>query len=152
MKIRAEAYSALNEMAQAALNDGIRLFVSSAYRSYSYQENLFNYWVSVDGLEQAERESARAGTSQHQLGTAVDFGSISDDFDKTQMGQWVYKNAADYGWSLSFPKGYEDVTGYRWECWHFRYIGKNACRFQQKWFGGIQQFMLEFIDLWKNMS
>ena len=150
MKIRAEAYSALNEMAQAALNDGIRLFVSSAYRSYSYQENLFNHYVSVDGLEEAERESARAGTSQHQLGTAVDFGSISDDFDKTRMGQWVYKNAADYGWSLSFPKGYEDVTGYRWECWHFRYIGKNACRFQQKWFGGIQQFMLEFIDFWKS--
>lgn len=152
MKIRPEAYSALNEMAQAALNEGIRLLVSSAYRSYSYQENLFNYWVSVDGLEEAERESSRPGTSQHQLGTAVDFGSISDDFDKTQMGQWVYKNAADYGWSLSFPKGYEDVTGYRWECWHFRYIGKNACRFQQKWFGGIQQFMLEFIDCWKNTN
>lgn len=152
MKIRAEAYSALNEMAQAALNDGIRLLVGSVYRSYSYQENLFNYWVSVDGLEEAERESARPGTSQHQLGTAVDFGSISDDFDKTKMGQWVYKNAADYGWSLSFPKGYEDVTGYRWECWHFRYIGKNACRFQQKWFGGIQQFMLEFIDCWKNTN
>lgn len=152
MKIRAEAYSALNEMAQAALNDGIRLLVSSAYRSYSYQENLFNYWVSVDGLEEAERESARPGTSQHQLGTAVDFGSISDDFDKTQMGQWIYKNAADYGWSLSFPKGYEDVTGYRWECWHFRYIGKNACLFQQKWFGEIQQFMLEFIDCWKNTN
>lgn len=152
MKIRPEAYSALNEMAQAALNDGIRLLVSSAYRSYSYQENLFNYWVSVDGLEEAERESARPGTSQHQLGTAVDFGSISDDFDKTQMGQWIYKNAADYGWSLSFPKGYEDVTGYRWECWHFRYIGKNACLFQQKWFGGIQQFMLEFIDCWKNTN
>ena len=150
MEIRPEAYSALNEMAQAALNDGIRLLVSSVYRSYSYQENLFNYWVSVDGLEEAERESSRPGTSQHQLGTAVDFGSISDDFDKTQMGQWIYKNAADYGWSLSFPKGYEDVTGYRWECWHFRYIGKNACRFQQKWFGGIQQFMLEFIDCWKN--
>lgn len=152
MEIRKEAYSALNEMAQAALNDGTRLLVSSAYRSYSYQENLFNYWVSVDGLEEAERESARPGTSQHQLGTAVDFGSISDDFDKTQMGQWIYKNAADYGWSLSFPKGYEDVTGYRWECWHFRYIGKNACRFQQKWFGGIQQFMLEFIDCWKNTN
>ena len=152
MKIRKEAYSALNEMAQAALNDGIRLLVSSAYRSYSYQENLFNHYVNVDGLEEAERESARPGTSQHQLGTAVDFGSISDDFDKTQMGQWIYKNAADYGWSLSFPKGYEDVTGYRWECWHFRYIGKNACRFQQKWFGGIQQFMLEFIDCWKNTN
>lgn len=152
MKIRPEAYSALKEMSQAALNDGIRLLVSSVYRSYSYQENLFNYWVSVDGLEEAERESARPGTSQHQLGTAVDFGSISDDFDKTQMGQWIYRNAAEYGWSLSFPKGYEDVTGYRWECWHFRYIGKKACRFQQKWFSGVQQFMLEFIDCWKSES
>lgn len=150
MKIRPEAYSALKEMSQAALNDGIRLLVSSVYRSYSYQENLFNYWVSVDGLEEAERESARPGTSQHQLGTAVDFGSISDDFDKTQMGQWIYRNAAEFGWSLSFPKGYEDVTGYRWECWHFRYIGKKACRFQQKWFSGVQQFMLEFIDCWKS--
>lgn len=149
MKIRPEAYEALKEMALASKKDGITLLVSSVYRSYQYQENLFNYWVSVDGLEEAERESARPGTSQHQLATAVDFGSISDDFDKTEMGQWVYKNAADYGWSLSFPKGYEDVTGYRWECWHFRYVGKKACRFQKKWFGDVQQFMLEFLNEWK---
>ncbi|MDO4507041.1 MAG: M15 family metallopeptidase [Spirochaetales bacterium] len=152
MKIRPEAYEALKEMALASKKDGITLLVSSVYRSYQYQENLFNYWVSVDGLEEAERESARPGTSQHQLATAVDFGSISDDFDKTEMGQWVYKNAADYGWSLSFPKGYEDVTGYRWECWHFRYVGKKACRFQKKWFGDVQQFMLEFLNEWKNLS
>ncbi len=149
MSLRPEANAALVELSEAALKDGIRLLVSSCYRSYEYQERLFNYWVSVDGLEEAERESARPGTSQHQLGTAVDFGSISDDFDKTKMGQWVYSHAADYGWSLSFPKGYEDVTGYRWECWHFRYLGKKACAFQKKWFGNIQQFMLEFIDLWK---
>ncbi|MBP3365791.1 MAG: M15 family metallopeptidase [Treponema sp.] len=150
MKIRPEAYDALNEMAQAALADGIRLLVSSVYRSYAYQENLFNYWVSVDGLEEAERESARAGTSQHQLGTAADFGSISDDFGSTEMGRWMYSHAAEYGWSLSFPKGYEDVTGYRWECWHFRFLGKNACRFQKKWFGNIQQFMLEFLYEWEH--
>ncbi|WP_407400415.1 M15 family metallopeptidase [Treponema sp.] len=148
MFIRPEAYEALKKMALASKNDGITLLVSSVYRSYQYQDNLFNYWVSVDGLEEAERESARPGTSQHQLATAIDFGSISDDFDNTEMGQWVYKNAADYGWSLSFPKGYEDVTGYRWECWHFRYVGVNACRFQKKWFGDVQQFMLEFIDEW----
>lgn len=152
MKIRPEAYEALKEMSIASKKDGITLLVSSVYRSYEYQDNLFNYWVRVDGLEEAERESARPGTSQHQLATAVDFGSISDDFDETPMGQWVYKNAANYGWSLSFPKGYEDVTGYRWECWHFRYIGVNACRFQKKWFGDVQQFMLEFLDGWKNQS
>ncbi len=149
MFIRPEAYEALKEMSLAAQDDGITLLVSSVYRSYKYQENLFNYWVSVDGLEEAERESARAGTSQHQLGTAVDFGSISDDFGSTAMGKWVYRNAARYGWSLSFPKGYEDVTGYRWECWHFRYVGRNACLFQEKWFGDVQQFMLEFIKYWK---
>lgn len=151
MFIRPEAYESLKKMAAASQKDGITLLVSSVYRSFKYQDNLFNYWVSVDGLEEAERESARPGTSQHQLATAVDFGSISDDFDETRMGQWVYKNAADFGWSLSFPKGYEDVTGYRWECWHFRYIGINACRFQKKWFGNVQQFMLEFLHEWKNI-
>jgi D-alanyl-D-alanine carboxypeptidase len=150
MSLRPESYDALVEMSRAALADGIKLLVSSAYRSYAYQERLFNYWVSVDGLAEAERESARAGTSQHQLGTAADFGSISDDFDETQMGRWMYKNAWKFGWSLSFPKGYEDVTGFRWECWHFRYIGKNACKFQAKWFGNVQQYMFEFLDAWKN--
>ena len=149
MVMRREARDALHLMARAALDDGVKLLVSSAYRSYSYQKRLFDYWVSVDGLEEAERESARPGTSQHQLGTAADFGSISDDFADTTMGSWMYANAARFGWSLSFPKGYEDVTGYRWECWHFRYIGKEACAFQAKWFGDVQQFMLEFIDKWK---
>lgn len=148
MYIRREAYEALKQMAKAAQNDGITLLVSSVYRSYAYQDNLFNYWVKVDGLEEAERESARPGTSQHQLGTAIDFGSISDDFDRTEMGQWVYRNAARFGWSLSFPKGYEDVTGYRWECWHFRYLGKKACDFQKKYFNNIQQFMLEYLNEW----
>lgn len=152
MKIRPEAYEALKVMGLAAQKDGIKLLVSSVYRSYEYQDNLFNYWVSVDGLEEAERESARPGTSQHQLGTAVDFGSISDDFDQTTMGRWMYEHAADYGWSLSFPKGYEDVTGYRWECWHFRYIGKKACQLQRKYFGDVQQFMLEFINEWKKTN
>lgn len=149
MVMRRDARDALRVMAQAALDDGVKLLVSSAYRSYSYQKRLFDYWVSVDGLEEAERESARAGTSQHQLGAAADFGSISDDFAATTMGSWMYANAARFGWSLSFPKGYEDVTGYRWECWHFRYIGVKACAFQAKWFGDVQQFMLEFIDKWK---
>lgn len=148
LSLRPEAYSALEDLSRAALNDGIKLLVSSTYRSYQYQEGLFNRYVKQDGLELAERYSARPGTSQHQLGVAIDFGSITDDWGDTKMGKWVYDHAADFGWSLSFPQGYEDVTGYMWECWHFRYIGKEACRFQKKWFGNIQQFMLEFLDAW----
>ena len=148
LSLRPEAYAALEDLSRAALNDGIKLMVSSTYRSYKYQEGLFNRYVKQDGLELAERYSARPGTSQHQLGVAIDFGSITDDWGDTKMGKWVYEHAAEHGWSLSFPQGYEDVTGYMWECWHFRYIGKEACRFQKKWFSDIQQFMLEFLDAW----
>lgn len=150
LSLRPDAAEALAVLGRAAKKDGITLDVSSSYRSYAYQDRLFNYWVSVDGLEEAERESARPGTSQHQLGVAVDFGSIDDNYDKTPGGRWMYAHGAEYGWSLSFPKEYEDVTGYRWECWHFRFIGVEACRFQKKWFNDVQQYMLEFIDCWKN--
>ena len=149
LSLRPEAYHALEDLARAALQDGITLLVSSTYRSYAYQERLFARYVREDGLEQAERYSACPGTSQHQLGAAVDFGSITDDWAETAMGAWVYAHAADYGWSLSFPQGYEDVTGYMWECWHFRYIGKEACQLQKKWVGNVQQFMLEFLDAWR---
>lgn len=145
LSLRPEAYDSLLKMAIAAKKDNITLLVSSTYRSYEYQKNLFEKWVRIDGLEEAERESARAGTSQHQLGVAVDFGSIDDSFADTDMGKWMYENAHDYGWSLSFPKNYEDVTGYRWESWHFRYIGKKAVLFQKKWFNNVQQYMLEFL-------
>lgn len=148
LSLRPEAFNALQVLAAAAKKDGVTLTVSSTYRSYDYQKNLFDYWVSVDGLEEAERESARPGTSQHQLGMALDFAPVDDAFDQTPGGKWVYANAAKYGWSLSFPKGYEDVTGYRWECWHFRYIGVEACKFQKKWFSDVQQFMIEFINCW----
>ena len=152
LALREDADDALHEMARAAKKDGITLDVSSTYRSYSTQERTFNYWVSVDGLEEAERESARPGTSQHQLGAAVDFGNIDDSYALTDGCKWLNAHSEEYGWSLSFPQGYEDVTGYRWECWHFRYIGIEACKFQKKWFSDIQQFMFEFIDAWKNMD
>ena len=152
LNLRPEADQALFELAKAAKADGVTLTVSSTYRSYEYQKNLFDYWVRVDGLEEAERESARPGTSQHQLGCALDFAPVDDKFDETPGGKWVYANAHKYGWSLSFPKNYEDITGYRWECWHFRYIGKKACKFQSKYFLNVQQYMLEFIDSWKALS
>lgn len=152
LSLREDAAAALAEMGRAAKKDGVTLDVSSTYRSYETQERTFNYWVSVDGLEEAERESARPGTSQHQLGAAVDFGNIEDSYALTDGCKWLNAHSQEYGWSLSFPQGYEDITGYRWECWHFRYIGVEACRFQKKWFSDIQQFMFEFIDAWKRME
>lgn len=150
--LRAGVEPALHALGEAARAAGVTLLVSSTYRSYDYQVTVYNRLVALDGQEQADRESARPGTSQHQLGTVVDFGSIDPSWEPTAACQWLLQNAARYGWSLSFPDGYEDVTGYEYECWHFRYIGRRACDFQKKWFGDVQQFMLEFLAAWKQIE
>lgn len=150
MLLRKPAEQALETLAKAALKDGVTLVVSSTYRSYDYQKTVYERNVRELGQMAADRESARPGTSQHQLGTVVDFGSITDEFAETKAGKWLSLHAGEYGWSLSFPEGYESVTGYRWECWHYRYIGIEGVNFQNKWFDGIQQYMLEFIHAWKN--
>ena len=149
LSLREDVEAKLVEMAKAARKDGITLLVSSTYRSYEYQKALFQRWVKIDGLDEAERESAREGTSQLQLGVAIDFGSIDSSFINTSQGKWLNNHSEEYGWSLSFPREYEDITGFKWECWHFRYIGVNACKFQNKWFNDVQQYMIEFIDEWK---
>ena len=151
LSLRTPAEKFLRIMGEGAKQDGITLVVSSTFRSYDYQKTVYERNVKQMGQAAADRESARPGTSQHQLGTAVDFGSITDEFAETKAGKWLDANAMKYGWSLSFPQGYEPVTGYRWECWHYRYIGVPACAFQQKWFKNVQQYMMEFIYNWQQL-
>ncbi|UTD11560.1 M15 family metallopeptidase [Treponema denticola] len=139
----------LQKMAEAAKKNGIEIRVSSGYRSYIYQSKLFSKYVNMHGKKNTQSFSAPPGASQHQLGTAIDFGTITDDYADTAEGKWLFENAGNYGWSLSYPKDMEHVTGYKWECWHYRYLGVEACKFQKEWFSDIQQYMLEFIDLWK---
>jgi D-alanyl-D-alanine carboxypeptidase len=145
MMLREVAAASLNEMAAAARADGLTLIASSTYRSYSYQEEVYNRNVRELGREAADRESARPGHSQHQTGLVVDFGSIDDSFALTGAGRWMAANASRFGWSLSFPDGYEAVTGYRWESWHFRYVGRELAAFIDNYFGGIQQYSLRFL-------
>ncbi|MFZ3110794.1 MAG: M15 family metallopeptidase [Rectinemataceae bacterium] len=145
-RLRKSAFEALRAMSAAASADGVTLLVSSAYRSYEYQENLFARNVAEMGEKEAVRVSAAPGTSQHQLGTAMDFGSITDAFALTAAGKWMAANAGRFGFSLSFPKGMETVTGYVWESWHFRYIGKEAVAMQDEYFDGIQHNLMLFLD------
>jgi len=149
LSLRLSAEAALERMARAARDSGITLVASSSYRSYEYQKKIYERNVLEMGEAAAGRESAKPGQSQHQLGTAVDFGSITDEFAQTRAGQWLSLHAGEYGWSLSFPQGLEQATGYRWECWHYRYIGTEAVALQDKWFGGVQQYEIEFIDAWR---
>jgi D-alanyl-D-alanine carboxypeptidase len=145
LSLRSPAERALDVMARAARADGVTLVASSTYRSFDYQKKIYERNVREMGELAASRESAKPGQSQHQLGTAVDFGSITDDFAGTKAGKWLTAHAGEYGWSLSFPKGMEPVTGYRWECWHYRYIGKEAVALTDRWFGGVQQYMIEYV-------
>jgi D-alanyl-D-alanine carboxypeptidase len=150
--LRKIANDALNEMAQAAAADGIVLTVGSAYRSAEYQAQVYEREVKTYGKETADRESAQPGKSQHQLGLTVDFAPIDDAFAQTPASHWLLKNASRFGWSLSFPDGYEDITGYRWESWHYRYVGKDLAIFIGNYFEGIQQYALQFIRAWQDQA
>ena len=150
LSLRRMAVDALEEMAEAALRDGISLVVGSTYRSGLYQEEVYDRWVRQLGRAEADRISARPGHSQHQLGLVVDFVPIDPSFAATPAAAWLSENAASYGWSLSYPEGYEHITGYSYESWHYRYVGRELAEFIEVYFGGIQQYALQFIQAWQN--
>ena len=127
-QLRAEAARAARTMMDAAKAEGVTLTVSSAYRSYAVQQQTYQYWVSVNGQQVADQLSARPGYSEHQTGLAIDFASpegcrLEECYRDTLAGQWLVKNAPRYGYILRFPDGRQSVTGYRFEPWHYRYVG-----------------------------
>ncbi len=121
--LTSETINAFNEMKADALSLGLNIYISSGFRSYSYQENLYNNYVAQDGKELADTYSARPGHSEHQTGLAFDLNTIDDSFAYTPEGQWVKDNCQKYGLILRYPKGKEDKTGYQYESWHLRYVG-----------------------------
>lgn len=146
-RLRAPALDALLAMDAAAREAGIILVVGSAYRSYDYQVEVYARTVKQEGSEaKADRISARPGKSQHQLGLALDFSPIDESFAQTKASAWLEAHAPAFGFSLSYPKGLESVTGYTWESWHYRYVGKAAASLQKEYFGGVQQYLIQFWE------
>lgn len=121
-------------MSDAAKADGITLYVSSGYRSYDYQNNLYNYYVSVDGKKEADRYSARPGYSEHQTGLAIDIANGSHNFieDNSKEYKWLINNSYKYGFILRYPKDKEWITGYMYEPWHYRYVGEDIAKYIQE--------------------
>lgn len=146
LRLRKAALQALEAMDAAARLDGVTLLVASCYRSYAYQAEVWDRSVKADGLAETESGLARPGHSQHQLGTVLDFGPISDAFAETEASRWLAAKARSFGFSLSYPKGMTGITGYRWESWHYRYIGKAAAAMEGEYFGGVQQYLLTFLE------
>lgn len=121
-----EAQRAVNEMIVAAKEDGIELWVRSGFRSYSYQANLYNNYVKRDGKAKADTYSARPGHSEHQTGLAFDMNSLSTSFAGTPEGKWLAAHCYEYGFIIRYPKGKESITGYQYEPWHVRYLGRDT--------------------------
>ncbi|NLZ28600.1 MAG: M15 family metallopeptidase [Firmicutes bacterium] len=126
--LRDDVLPPLVKMCCHARADNVSLLVLSAYRSYDYQRHLFERQAERYGSEtEANRFSARPGQSEHQLGTTVDFGGTDHDwtaeFIDTGPGRWLLSHAPEYGFVMSYPRGAEQVTGYTFEPWHYRYIG-----------------------------
>ena len=115
--------SAFNEMKAAAITDGISLWICSGFRSYKTQKGLYNSYVNRDGKEKADTYSARAGHSEHQTGLAMDINRASSSFNDTPAANWLSNNAYKYGFILRYPDGKTSETGYKFESWHYRYVG-----------------------------
>lgn len=130
-KMRSEAAKALEKMFAGAEKDGIYLAGVSAYRSHSRQTTLFNQYVAKDGEEKAKTYSAVPGHSEHETGLAIDVSgsdgkcAAADCFGGTKEANWLADHAAEYGFIIRYPDGKESITGYKYEPWHLRYVGKD---------------------------
>lgn len=147
MQMRQVTAAALEKMFAAASADGVKLMVSSGYRSYSYQVNLYGGYVKSSGQAAADNFSARPGYSEHQTGLAVDLEPLDQQCDvnicfaNLPAGKWVSVNAYKYGFILRYPADKIAITGYDYEPWHVRYIGTElALQMHQQHVETLEEF------------
>lgn len=131
--LQGEAEAAAEAFLAAANAQGNSMYVLSGYRSYNVQASLFANYAAIHGEEKANTFSARAGQSEHQTGLSFDVGdaqhsgyNLQTSIDQFPGVQWMMQHCAEYGFILRYPEGKEDITGYQYEPWHYRYVGVEA--------------------------
>ncbi|MDD2410011.1 MAG: M15 family metallopeptidase [Bacilli bacterium] len=117
-----EAYEKWLNMKNDAAAINLNIYIASGYRSFEYQKGLYEKNVNKDG-DFANKYSAKAGHSEHQSGLAIDLNSVDASFAATDEGKWVNENAYLYGFIIRYPKEKGQITGYKCEPWHLRYVG-----------------------------
>ncbi|WZY00442.1 M15 family metallopeptidase [Bacillus sp. FSL W7-1360] len=124
--LREEAAKALEQLFAAAEEEGYQLYAVSGFRPFSRQKMLYNQAVENQGKDQ--ELVAMPGHSEHQTGLAMDVATdaLTEEFGLTSEGIWVAENAHQYGFVIRYPKGKEEITGYQYEPWHLRYVGKKV--------------------------
>ena len=151
MKLVSEAKNAFEEMAKAAEKEKLKIIAMSTYRSYNYQVNLYNKYAKSDGKEKADTYSGRAGHSEHQTGLAADVynGKTNyTNFESTKEFDWMQEHAHEYGFILRFPKDKEDETGYIYESWHYRYVGKEIAKYIHEHKISYEEYYATVIKDW----
>ncbi len=149
MKLVHTAKTALEKMVTAAKEEGYMIRVMSSYRSYNYQVNLYNKYVQNDGKEAADTYSARPGYSEHQTGLCIDIddGIVNyTDFEQSKSFKWMQENAHKYGFILRYPKDKSEITGYTYESWHYRYVGKKIASYIKKHNITFDEYYVMFIE------
>ena len=133
--LKKEAALAFYKLSKAAKEKNYTIIAVSGYRSYTYQEELFNYYVKKKGMNYALLCSAKPGHSEHQTGLALDVEGSNHDYDRFEESkefEWMKHNSYKYGFILRYPKGKESITGFKYEPWHYRYVGKKAAKYIYK--------------------
>ena len=124
--LKSEAYEHLKQMFEAAREEDYYFYISTAYRSYDFQKALYDSYLLKDSAEVVDSYSSRPGFSDHQTGLACDIGMPGYKFEMftdTDECRWLHENAYKYGFILRYPEGKENITKYKYESWHFRYVG-----------------------------
>ena len=142
------AYKAFKEMVDVARSDGIKIYNVSAYRSYWTQHYLYNRYVNRDGILKADTYSARPGHSEHQTGLATDINTASSSahFENTKEYAWLIENSYKYGFILRYPKGKEYITGYKYEPWHYRYVGIEVATYIYEHNITFEEYYVKFLE------
>lgn len=129
LSLALEAKEAFIQWCDAGMALGIRFYAASSYRSYQSQSDIYNSYINSMGQQKADALSARPGHSEHQTGLTVDLASTNmeglSEYKDTIEYSWTSKNCQDYGWILRYPEGKQSITGYEFESWHYRYLGKD---------------------------
>ena len=130
--LKKEAKIAFEKLSEDAYKLGYHIIAVSAYRDYNYQKELFDYYVKEKGLEYALDCSAKPGHSEHQTGLALDVEGSNKDYDNFENSKefiWMKDNSYKYGFILRYPKGKENITGFKYEPWHYRYVGIDVAKY-----------------------
>ena len=144
-----DTFNAFLNMWNAAKKENLNLIINSSFRSYEDQEEVYNYYKSTLGEDDANKRAAKPGFSEHQTGMAIDiqtYGSRASTFEDFDEFKWLSKNAYKYGFILRYPKDKEYLTGYEYESWHYRYVGKEAAKYIHENNITFDEYYAYFLD------